>query len=237
MNRLDKQQPQHKKDLAAGLGGAVERKEKIMNTMTNINSNKSPRMNKTKATVIIGFVTLLIGLVLGAAAAETGSMPNLMRTESRTNQLSSAAPSNLKAGGQASWNPVQEMRDMQAQIDQSFDNMVERFRTEPQFSGFEDYPGYSLSLDVRDLKDRYDVQADLPDAKASDVHVNLKHGQTLNVEVSRKETGASDQKNATSMIELGQYDQTIQLPTPVKADQMKIQREGHELIITIPKAA
>jgi hypothetical protein len=29
----------------------------------------------------------------------------------------------------------------------------------------------------------------------------------------------------------------VQLPTPVKADQMKIQREGHELIITIPKAA
>jgi HSP20 family molecular chaperone IbpA len=208
-----------------------------MNSTANI-SDKPPRMNKTTTTVIIGVVTLMIGLFFGAAAAETGSMPNLTRKAYPTNPISSTATGNLKAGGLETWNPFQEMRDMQAQIDQSFDKMVERFRADPQFSGFQDYPGYSLALDVRDLKNRYEVQADLPDAKASDVHVNLENGRTLNVEVSRKATQNSDQKNtATSMIELGQYDQTIQLPTPVKADQMKIQREGHELIITIPKAA
>jgi len=208
-----------------------------MNSTTNI-SYKPPRMNKTATTVIIGFVTLIIGLFIGAAAAETGSMPNLMRKTYPTNQMSSIAPSDLKAGGLETWNPFQEMRGMQAQIDQSFDKMVQQFRTKPELSGFQDYPGYSLSLDVRDLKDHYEVQADLPDAQASDVHVNLKNGQTLNVDVSRKETETSKQKNAaTSLVELGQYDQTIQLPTPVKADQMKIQREGHELIITIPKAA
>lgn len=209
-----------------------------MNSTTNI-SGKPPRMNKTTTTVIIGFVTLLIGLVLGAAAAETGSMPKITQmVQPAPIPAAQAAKSNIKPGSVGDWNPFEQMRDMQAQIDQSFDKMVERFRTNPQFSGFKDYPGYSLSLDVRDLKDRYEVQADLPDAKASDVHVTLKNGQTLNVEVSRKETQTPDQKNtATSMVELGQYDQMVQLPTPVKADQMKIQREGHELIITIPKAA
>jgi HSP20 family molecular chaperone IbpA len=208
-----------------------------MNSTTNI-SNKPSHTNKTINTVIIGCVTLLIGLVLGAAAAETGSMPSLAPKAHPPSQASATTPSNLKAGGPDTWNPFQDMRNMQAQIDQSFDKMMERFHTDPQFSGLKDYPGYSLSLDVRDLKDRYEVQADLPDAKASDVHVNLKNGQTLNVEVSRKTAETSDQKNAgTSLLELSQYDQTIQLPTPVKADQMKIQREGHELIITIPKAA
>jgi HSP20 family protein len=224
--------------LAADAGSAKKRKEKIMNTTTNINSSKPPRMNKTTTTTIIGFATLVIGLALGAAAAETGSMPKITPKAYPTNQISSTASSNLKAGGLETWNPFQEMRDMQAQIDQSFDQMFVRFHADPQFSSFKDYPGYSLSLDVRDLKDRYEVQADLPDAKASDVHVTVKNGQTLNVEVSRKETETSDQKNkAASMIELGQYDQTIQLPSPVKADLMKIQREGHELTITIPKAA
>lgn len=195
-------------------------------------------MNRTTITVVVGLVTLGIGLVLGAAAAETGSMPNLTRKAYPTNPISSAAPSGPISSGLPTWNPFQEMRDMQAQIDQSFDKMVDRFRTEPQFTAFQDYPGYSLSLDVRDLKDRYEVQAELPDAKASDVHVSLKNGQTLDVEVSRKETQTSDQKNAaTSLIELGQYDQMVQLPTPVKASQMKVQREGHELIITIPKSA
>lgn len=209
-----------------------------MNTTTNI-SPKPPRMNRTTTTVIIGFFALVIGLAFGAAAAETGSMPKVtQKVQPGPAPTAQAATSNVKTGSPGDWNPFQEMRDMQAQIDQSFDKMVERFHTDPQFSGFKDYPGYSLSLDVRDLKDRYEVQADLPDAKASDVNVSLKNGRTLNVEVSRKNTETSDQKNtATSIIELGQYDQTVQLPTAVKADQMKIQREGHELIITIPKAA
>jgi HSP20 family molecular chaperone IbpA len=212
-----------------------------MNTTTNV-SYKSPHMNKTTTTVIIGFLTLVAGLALGAAAAETGSLPKIaQRAQTASSPAAQTAPeatSNVKPSGLGNSNPFQEMRDMQAQIDQSFDKMVEQFRTDPQLSGFKDYPGYSLSLDVRDLKDRYEVQADLPDAKASDVNVSLKNGQTLNVEVSRKSTETSDQKNAaTSVIELGQYDQMVRLPTPVKADQMKIQREGHELIITIPKAA
>ena len=102
---------------------------------------------------------------------------------------------------------------MQAQIDQSIDQMYEQFRSDPQLNGFKDFPGYSLSLDVRDLKDSYEIQADLPDAKASDVHVSVENGQTLNVEVNRKQTRTSDQKNAaTSVIELGQYEQAIQFP-------------------------
>ena len=77
----------------------------------------------------------------------------------------------------------------------------------------------------------------LPDAKASDVHVTLDNGQTLKVEVNRKQSNASNQKNQTSQVaEWGQYEQVIQLPGPVKADQMKVKHEGHELIITIPKA-
>ena len=38
------------------------------------------------------------------------------------------------------------------------------------------------------------------------------------------------------MTEWGQYEQTIQLPVPVKTGQMKIERKDHELLITLPKA-
>jgi HSP20 family molecular chaperone IbpA len=196
-------------------------------------------MNRTTTTVIVGLGTLAAGVLFGVAAAETGAFPNVThKAQLAKDQTTPNDPNDVKVGGVETWNPFQEMRDMQAQVDQSFDKIVGRIRSDPQFSGYQDYPGYSLSLDVRDLKDRYEVQADLPDAKASDVHVSLKNGKMLNVEVSSKETQTSDQKNdATSMMELGQYDQTIQLPTPVKADQMKVHREGHELIVTIPKAA
>ena len=76
---------------------------------------------------------------------------------------------------------------------------------------------------MRDLKDRYEIHAWLPDANAPDVHVNLANDQTLKVEVNSKKTEKSDKANvASSVTELGQYEEVIQLPTPVKADQMKI---------------
>ncbi len=211
-----------------------------MNTSDNTSENKKvARTNKTTTTVIIGVAALAIGLMIGAATAETGTglLPGTKKPAPATNQMSSAATSSPQSGVAPEWNPFQEIRDMQAQMDRSFDQMFEQFRTTPQFSVFQPNPGYSLSLEMRDLKDHYEVRAYLPDAKASDVHVSLKNGQTLNVQVSGKQTKSSDQKNMTSSVmEFSQYDQTIQLPTPVKADQMKIKHEGHELVITIPKA-
>ena len=95
---------------------------------------------------------------------------------------------------------------------------------------FTENPGYSLSLNVQDLKDRYEVRAFLPNAKDSDVNVSLQNSQTLKVEVSNQNTETSGKKDAnTSVTEWGQYEQTIQLPAPVKTDQMKIEHQGHEL--------
>lgn len=37
--------------------------------------------------------------------------------------------------------------------------------------------------------------------------------------------------------EYRQYEQVVQLPGPVKADQMKVERKNHELFITLPKAS
>ena len=212
-----------------------------MNANTNTNGNKTPRTNRITITVVIGLVTLVIGLMIGAAAAENGI--GLSSTTQQPNaptkqKLSSASSTSPQTAGQAEWNPFQEIRDMQAQMNQSFDQMFQQFRMNPQFNASQENPGYSLSLGVQDLKNRYEVRAYLPDAKASDVHVSLDNGQTLNVQVNSQQTEKSGQKNATaSVTEWGQYDQTIQLPKPVKADQMKITRNGHELLITIPKAA
>ena len=126
---------------------------------------------------------------------------------------------------------------MQLHVDQMFDRMTTQFRLEPRLSLFSDNPGYSLSLRVQDLKDHYEVRAYLPNAKASDVNVRLLDKQTLKVEVSNKSSETSKQKNANGTItEWGQYAQIIQLPAPVKSEQMKIDQPHHELLITLPKA-
>ena len=126
---------------------------------------------------------------------------------------------------------------MQDRMDEMFNRMSEQFRMEPGFHGFHQSPGYSLSLDVRDLKDHFEVQAFLPDTKLSDVKVSLENDQTLKVEVSNREKETSGQTNAaTRVAEWGQYEQVVQLPSPVKAGGMKVMRKDHELLITLPKA-
>lgn len=206
----------------------------------NTDPSKIIRTNKTSTTVIIGAITLAVGLAIGVMAAESGAASASAKGQTgaaTTNQLSSSV-SNLPPLGRAdAWNPFQEIRDMQARMDRMFNEMNQQFQGQASFHGFNDVPGYSLSLDVRDLKDRYEVHAYLPDAKASDVHVSLSNNQTLNVEVNRQQVKSSDkQKVVASVTELGQYEESIQLPDPVKADQMKITRNGHDLLITIPKA-
>jgi len=188
-------------------------------------------------TLITGLIALAVGVGIGVAATElkteTPGAPEM--ANSGTNPLSAAAPPNTGATGQT-WDPFQEIRDMQLQTDRMFSRMSEQFRMEPQFNGLAENPGYSVSLNVRELKDRFEVTAFLPDARASDVSVKLENNQTLKVSVSNRQTETSNGKSsATRVAEWGQYAQVIRLPAPVKADQMKIERKNHELIITLPK--
>ena len=206
---------------------------------TNYDIAKTPT-NKRTTTIIVGVITLGLGLVIGMASAGTGKgMSRDRGNSSTTNQLSSSSNARQSPSLDA-WNPFQEMRSMQAQMDRLFNQMNEQmnrqFQGAASLRGFTDIPGYSLSLDVRDLKDRYEVHAYLPDARKPDVHVTLGDDNVLKVEVKGGHTQNSSTTNLVSnVVEFGEYSQEVQLPTPVKADQMKVTRNGHELIITIPK--
>ncbi len=97
--------------------------------------------------------------------------------------------------------------------------------------------GYSSSFDLHDRKDHFELRAYLPDAKASDVNVRIDNDQTLHVGVTqRKQQTKSTSGGSASLTELGHYEQVVTLPEPVKSSEMKIDRHGHEIVITIPKA-
>lgn len=209
----------------------------------NIDRTRIIRTNRLSTTLTVAVITLVMGVIIGGAGAEIGSsIPDLKKANNTMlGTVSSSTQNTPQPGSVDEWNPFQQIRNMQAQMDRMFNQMNERFQSEPGLSGFADTPGYSLSLDVRDLKDHYEVHAWLPDARASDVHVSLKNDQTLKVEVNSQHTvksanlNGTDTNAVTRVAEWGQYEQEVQLPTPVKADQMKISRNGHELTITIPK--
>jgi HSP20 family molecular chaperone IbpA len=76
----------------------------------------------------------------------------------------------------------------------------------------------------------------LPDTKTADAQVKL-DGNLLKVDVSNKTSEKEMAKNTeTTATEWGHYEEVVPLAGPLKEHQMKVQREAHELIITVPKA-
>jgi HSP20 family molecular chaperone IbpA len=192
--------------------------------------------NKKSTTGIIGVTTLVAGVLIGLAAMKYTGGKSTAMAATRAAKPAAVSPA-LHRADSAAWNPFQEIRDMQLRMDHMFDQMTTEFHAEPKLGLFPDNPGYSLSLHVQDLKDHFQVRAYLPNAKASDVRVSLLNKKTLKVDVSNKSNEVSTQKNATADVtEWGQYSQIIQLPAPVKSEQMKVDNQNHELLITLPKA-
>jgi HSP20 family molecular chaperone IbpA len=209
-----------------------------------------------KRTTMVGIVTLIVGLVIGIgvgvwgiktshasnAPAATTSTTSSSTTSSNPSSNSSTIDQNkdeslLTPKDWDHWDPFRDMERMQEQIDRTIRDATEKFSLAPGAPVFRPDAGYSSSFDLRDRKDHYELRAYLPDVNASDVTVKIDNDQTLHVSVKQqKQQTKNTQNGSASISELGQYEQVVTLPEPVKSDQMKIDRHGHEIVITIPKA-
>ena len=192
---------------------------------------------------VLGLVMLLVGLSLGVAGEKYLGRGAVGDPTQPGNARSAAgatppfpAPDTLFPGADDPWDPFREMRDLQAEMDKMLQQSLARFQASPLMDPFKNDSGYSLSLDVRELEDRYEVRAYLPDAKASDANVKLE-GNRLEVAVTHHPMAG--QPNAHSPVETeawGQYTQEVELAGKLNAGQMKVDHQNHELRITIPKA-
>jgi HSP20 family molecular chaperone IbpA len=190
-----------------------------------------------RKTTMVGIVTLIVGLALGLGIGVWS-----MKSSQASN--ASAAQNSLRATGKDEpsfttnvWDPFRQMERMQEEIDRAIRNATEQFQLGPGATAFRPDAGYSSSFDLRDRKDHFELRAYLPDTKASDVNVKVDNDRTLHVSVSqRKQETKNTSGGSVSFTELGQYEQVVTLPEPVKSSDMKIDRHGHEVVITIPKA-
>jgi len=133
-------------------------------------------------------------------------------------------------------NPLREIRALQAEMDQAVRRLSDEFRANPKLNVLQQAPGYGIAVDVRDLKDRYEVHAFLSDTKAADAKVKLE-GDQLKVDLNSNVLETTAGKGGESKLtEWGEYEGMVQLAGTLRADQVKIDRKEHELIITVPKA-
>ena len=188
-----------------------------------------------RKTTIVGIVTLIAGLALGLGIgvwsvknSQAGNAPNARINSDNQEAIVTRSDE---------WDPVRQMERMQEEIDRAIRNATEQFQLGPGATAFRPEAGYSSSFDLRDRKDRFELRAYLPGVKASDVNVKIDNDRTLHVSVTQRkqETKKTSGVNATGT-ELGKYEQVVTLPQPVKSSDMKIERNGHELVVTVPKA-
>jgi HSP20 family molecular chaperone IbpA len=200
-------------------------------------------MEKLKnKTTLVGIVTLIVGLGLGLGIGVWGvskSQASAPRTtsEKTSSQTTAKAESKASNRSQDDWDPFREMQQMQEEIDRTIRRATERFQLGPSANLFRPDAGYSSSFDLRDKDDHFELRAYLPDVEASDVSVKIDDDRVLHVSVAQKKQATKKENGSQSSVTaLGHYEQVVTLPEPVKASDMKIDRNGHEIIITIPKA-
>jgi len=194
-----------------------------------------------KRTTLVSIATLIVGLALGLGIGIWGVRST--QASSGPAKVSSASSPHRTGtqdetfGRSDDWDPFRQMERMQREIDQAIRDATERFQVGPNMTAFRPDAGYSSQFDLRDRNDDFELRAYLPDADASDVNVKIENDRTLHVSVvHKKQEMKKDSAHEASVAELGQYEQVVTLPEAVKSSDMKVERNGHEVIITIPKA-
>ena len=134
------------------------------------------------------------------------------------------------------WDPFRELRSIRQQMDQMFNDSLNRFRMSPDFESLWGETPFSPNMDVEESDGKYVVRMDIPGADKSNISVNIA-GRALTVSGSIDETV---EEQGTSRLHRerrsGQFSRTVTLPGPVQADEMKAQYEDGVLVVTVPRS-
>jgi HSP20 family molecular chaperone IbpA len=194
--------------------------------------------------IALGVVMLLLGLLMGVAAERYSGRGTEQTVHNQTSSarvlqggaLQIPTLDMLFPGVDNPWDPFREMRDLQAEMDRVFQHSITRLDPSPLTDPFKNDPGYGQPLDVRELKDRFEVRAYLPDANTTDTKVQLE-GNRLQVEVNHRQATSDRNTNAVVNESVSEdYTEVAELPGKLQSSGMKVEQRDHDLLIIIPKA-
>ncbi len=195
----------------------------------------------TNRTVIAGlFGVLIAGLAflgleartLSAEAAQLSSSPAAANAKPDPQSTPSGLtrPDDPWMDPAARWDPFAEMARMQQQMERMFDQSLAA-RPLPAAGA------YNLSTDVKDTKDRYVINMDLPGMDKNNINVEVKNN-TLLVSGERKK---QDEEKGTNFYKqersFGYFSQSLPLPDDANVEAINVQYDKGVLKIEIPKLA
>ncbi|MBX7255641.1 MAG: Hsp20/alpha crystallin family protein [Candidatus Hydrogenedentes bacterium] len=136
------------------------------------------------------------------------------------------------------WDPFQEMAKMRQQMDQLFNQSLDRFKDSPRFGNLAQSSTLvtSPNIDMADQGDKYVITVDMPGAEQSDIRVEIKD-QTLTITGKRDQT-VSQQKDGRILRQervSGQFQRSMPLPEAVDEAGMKTAYKDGVFTVTLPK--
>lgn len=133
------------------------------------------------------------------------------------------------------WNPYAEMRHMQNEMEQMFDDSFSRFHMRTPIGSLNKAP----DADLREKSDRYIVTVNAPGADESSIDVKLEN-QVLRISIETEQAkDETDDKSGEYKYRerfVGQFQRALTLPGPANAAKMTTEYHNGVLTITIPKA-
>lgn len=122
------------------------------------------------------------------------------------------------------WDPFDLMGDWQHEMNRLF----QRFPWKKEWT-------FEPDIDVVEEKDSFLVKADLPGIKKEDLDIKVE-GKFLTLKGERKEEKEVKEKNYfASERRYGAFTRTFELPTEIKAEQIKAAFKDGVLEMTLPK--
>jgi len=125
------------------------------------------------------------------------------------------------------WDPFDMMGDLQHEMNRAFSRSLMK---SPQWE-----KSFEPAVDVIDEKDRFLIKADIPGLKKEELSVKVE-GRYLTLKGERKQEKETKEKNYYSCERFyGAFTRSIELPTDVKAEQVKAAYKDGVLEIELPK--
>ena len=92
------------------------------------------------------------------------------------------------------------------------------------------------SVNIEDQKDKYVVHFSLPHRDMSNVDVKFEDGRVHLTAQEEKQSSNNTGSGTMQSVERGRYEQMVAVPGPVKDSEMKVERNGAGIDVTLPKA-
>ncbi len=134
------------------------------------------------------------------------------------------------------WTPVGELASLHTAMDRLFGDFFGGNTMDSDQAGSQSATWY-LPLDIVDAGNAYEVKAAVPGFRPEDVEVTFHDGMLNIVARNREESTSQNGKYLRRELRVGNFARTVQLPSEIRAEEIKASFDSGILTVEIPKAA